>query len=130
MIRSRPSLAAASLVALALIAIYAMHGTNRPEACGDDFGERTAEADDANVGAGRAVVAVAQSVSPWGEGTHYFCAVASNQAGTAYGEVLSTSAPKVAETGCGCRTAGEGTALWLLPVLALLLRRRRRIAGS
>lgn len=31
MIRSRPSLAAAALVALALIAVYAMHGTNRPE---------------------------------------------------------------------------------------------------
>jgi MYXO-CTERM domain-containing protein len=110
--------------------VWFRHGTNRPEACDDNFGERTAEADDANVGAGRAVVAVAQSVSPWGEGTHYFCAVASNQAGTAYGEVLSTSAPKVAETGCGCRTAGDGTALWLLPALALLLRRRRRIAGS
>ncbi|EYF04549.1 beta strand repeat-containing protein [Chondromyces apiculatus] len=111
-----------------------------PGECNDTFGTRAPAADGAALGAGRDEVAfseVAQNLTP---GTYYVCAIASNDAGVAYGEVLTfeitgsggpSTPPGEEEGGCGCHVVGSssGRSASVASLVALLLlafRRRRR----
>ncbi|MEZ4444451.1 MAG: MYXO-CTERM sorting domain-containing protein [Polyangiaceae bacterium] len=117
------------------------YDVTEPEACDDSFGTRSPEADDAQLGSGEENVAFSQVIADLPAGTYYYCAIAENDGGMAFGEVVSvevTSGSKPepkpgddADSGCGCRTTGagdKGSASWLLALLALGLVRRRRAA--
>ncbi len=66
------------------------YSTINPESCTDSFGVRAPTSDGQELGAG--VVAVSFSVALSGlvpGRTYYYCAIATNQQGTTYGELLS-----------------------------------------
>ncbi len=65
-----------------------------PGTCNDVFGTRAPVAGGTALGAGSAAVPYAQTVTGLTSGTtYYYCAIASNAVGTAFGEVLSFTTP-------------------------------------
>ncbi|HRI53527.1 MAG TPA: hypothetical protein PLW65_25455, partial [Pseudomonadota bacterium] len=66
------------------------YGTTKPESCSDSFGSRAPAGDGQELGAGITKVAFSVALSGLTPGrTYYYCAIASNQQGTTYGELLS-----------------------------------------
>jgi hypothetical protein len=106
------------------------YGASDPGTCSESFGVRTPAANDTKLGAGSAEVAFSQSVSSAFVGKNYFCAVSSNEAGTVYGAVMTFDvAPETARSGCNCgSSAGSAAMVWLVPLLLLAFRNRRRRA--
>ena len=107
----------------------------RPGACDDAFGVRAPSVDGTSLAAGRAEVAFSQPVAGLAPGAYYACAIASNAAGAAYGEVLAFTVPDPEGEdpgGCGCRTGtqGSGATMTVVAVLLLALRRVRRRAPA
>ncbi|MCC6525909.1 MAG: hypothetical protein IT373_24895 [Polyangiaceae bacterium] len=77
------------------------YGTTDPGSCNDAFGSRAPVAGGSALGSGTAVVPFAEALTGLAPATtYYFCAIASNAAGTRFGSVLSfaTPAAPVAET--------------------------------
>jgi hypothetical protein len=67
------------------------YGTVNPDVCNDTFGARTPSS--LNLGSGSADVPYSQSLSDLQPGaTYYFCAIAQNLVGTAFGQVLTFNA--------------------------------------
>jgi MYXO-CTERM domain-containing protein len=103
-----------------------------PGDCNDTFGTRAPAADGTALGAVSEDVPFSQDVS-LPAGTYYFCAIASNDTGTAFGEVLTFSIaageprPEDPGGGCGCRVGSgqSGSMVSLIALLLLALRRRR-----
>jgi MYXO-CTERM domain-containing protein len=112
-----------------------------PKECSDDFGTRVPQADGTALGAGREAVSFSESVAGLAPGSYWVCAIAENEGGKAFGNllvvVIDEDAPESeAESGCGCRVAGGEPeriplgGLAALAVLALLIRRRRTTAPT
>jgi MYXO-CTERM domain-containing protein len=111
-----------------------------PGACNDTFGTRAPSADGTALGAGNEDVAFSESLTDLPAGTYYVCAIAENDGGIAYGEVLTFAtsgeeptppdSPSEEEGGCGCRVGAgrSGSMASLLALLLLAVRRRRRRA--
>ncbi|MBX3131583.1 MAG: hypothetical protein KF718_33005 [Polyangiaceae bacterium] len=108
-----------------------------PGTCNDTFGTRLPVADGQALGDGRSPVSFFESVAAPAPGTYYVCAIASNEAGLAYGNVLSVvveAAPKAGgatgdDGGCGCLTVPKPSRGGLfLALLALLVLGGRRIS--
>ncbi|MBN1770298.1 MAG: hypothetical protein JXB32_03465 [Deltaproteobacteria bacterium] len=106
-----------------------------PAACDDSFGVRWPAEGGSALGAGRAEVAFSELAADLAPGDYWVCALGSNEAGTAYGELLAFTVPEPEvpppSDGCGCRvpSRSRGLAALLLlalPALVLALRRRRR----
>jgi MYXO-CTERM domain-containing protein len=107
-----------------------------PGFCNDGFGTRWPAEAGASAGAGRANVPFSEPADGLAPGTYYVCAIGENEAGVAFGELLSftipgATPPTTSSGGCGCRTVSRpgGDAVALLPLVGLLLlafRRRRR----
>jgi MYXO-CTERM domain-containing protein len=103
-----------------------------PSACDDAFGTRAPVTGGIDAGDGSSDVALSQAIVGLSPGTYYACAIAENEAGIAYGEVVRfdiTEAPSAG--GCGCRVGSTGrtspaAALAVLAALVLVARRRRR----
>jgi hypothetical protein len=106
------------------------YAATAPASCTDAFGTRVPSLGATALGAGRSEVALSNAVAGLAPGTYWFCAIASNAAGTAFGEVMSfqVAAPPSPSGGCGCGVAGSAAPLWLAALL--LVRRRRRQADS
>jgi len=104
-----------------------------PDACDDTFGTRV-PADGVSLGAGRDEVPFSELVADLAPGTYYVCALASNEAGVATGELLAFEIPEAPPAGgCGCRTVSARSMplIGVLPIAGLILlalRRRRRRA--
>ncbi|MBL8918711.1 MAG: hypothetical protein JNJ54_07635, partial [Myxococcaceae bacterium] len=105
------------------------HGPDRPQTCDDTWGTRVPASAGASLGSGRTAAAFSETVSGLPEGASYVCAIASNEAGLAFGEVQTISVPakpgpepQPTSPGCGCGTGG-GLA-WVAASLLLALRRR------
>jgi MYXO-CTERM domain-containing protein len=105
-----------------------------PGDCNDTFGTRAPAADGTALGAESEEVPFSEDVS-LPAGTYYFCAIASNDAGIAFGEVLTFAVAEGEEPrpsdpagGCGCRVGSgqSGSVVSSLLALLLLIRRRRR----
>ena len=70
------------------------YGTSDPGTCNDSFGSRAPLTGGTNLGAGTAPVSYARVISGLSPGmTYYFCAVAANSVGTAFGAVQSFTTP-------------------------------------
>ncbi len=77
------------------------YSTTNPMTCNDTFGTRAPSSGGANLGAGSSIVDYTQPVVGLLPGTtYYFCAIASNALGTAFGSVLTftTQSPPVVTT--------------------------------
>ena len=121
------------------------YDTADPGDCNDTFGTRVPTADGEFIGDGRDAVPFSEAAAALAPGTYYYCAIGSNEAGTAYGEVLTFEvaeqvdtppSPKASDSeegGCGCRVtserSGSTTASASLAALLLLALRRRRRRG-
>jgi MYXO-CTERM domain-containing protein len=114
--------------------------TGAPAACNDLFGTRVPTVDGTDLGVDRAEVPFKEAATSLKPGTYYYCAIASNAAGVAYGDVLTfdvlepTTPPTPKPTdGCGCRmvsTGQNGSVVFLAAGLfALAMRRRQRKAA-
>ena len=70
------------------------YATTNPTTCNDTFGTRTPATGGTALGAGTAAVAHTAALTTLVAGTtYYFCAIASNAAGTSFGAVLSFTTP-------------------------------------
>jgi MYXO-CTERM domain-containing protein len=103
-----------------------------PGTCNDTFGTRTAMTSDSDVGGGRAAVAFSRALADLAPGTYFACAIAKNEAGLAFGQVVTfdvTGSDDGGGGGCGCRTSSPGSPAAPLAVVVLVgfvvLRRRR-----
>ncbi|MBE7451667.1 MAG: hypothetical protein HS111_23080 [Kofleriaceae bacterium] len=89
------------------------YATTNPGTCNDSFGSRAPVSGGSNLGAGSSAQAFAQAVgslSP--DTTYYYCAIASNSEGTAFGAVLSfttLAAPVVVSNPATLVTATSAT---------------------
>jgi MYXO-CTERM domain-containing protein len=99
-------------------------------------------ADGTALGDGKVSVPFTEALDDLAPGTYYLCAIASNEAGTAFGGALQfvvvddgvdpPKAEPAEDTGCGCRVVGSRSddepllGLGMLLLLAFGLRRRRR----
>src|SRR5258706_412960 len=107
------------------------YATAKPDACDDSFGRRTPEADGTPLGAGRSSLAFSQTLTGLPQGTYYYCAIASNESGKAFGEVLTAVVKTGGGSGGGCQVDPSGTGgslAWLGVLLLLVAVRRRRTA--
>jgi hypothetical protein len=69
---------------------YFRYATTNPGTCNDTFGTRTPTSGGTDVGAGTADVPFTQALTTLTKGTtYYFCAIATNSEGTAFGSVAS-----------------------------------------
>jgi MYXO-CTERM domain-containing protein len=72
------------------------YDTTNPGTCNDTFGTRVPAAGGTALGAGGAPVPYAQAITGLAAGTtYYFCAIADNGVGTAFGAVLSFTTPSL-----------------------------------
>jgi YHS domain-containing protein len=88
--------------------------TVNPGSCNDAFGTRAPANGGTLLGAGNAAVAYAETISGLTSGTtYYFCAIAENAVGKAFGQVLSftTSAAPVVTTTAATSVTGTGATL-------------------
>ena len=77
------------------------YGTVSPGTCNDTFGTRAPAAGGSSLGSGTSNVAYSQGISGLSPGsTYYYCGIAQNSVGMAFGSVLSftTPLPPVATT--------------------------------
>jgi MYXO-CTERM domain-containing protein len=75
------------------------YDTTDPGKCDDMFGTRAPASGGTSVGAGLSAVAFSEALADLVPGTtYYFCAIASNGAGTSFGEVLTLTTPAEAPT--------------------------------
>nr|MDQ3037517.1 fibronectin type III domain-containing protein [Myxococcota bacterium] len=109
------------------------YGAVDPGACDDSFGTRAPAVGGTMLGAGRAEVAFSEAIAELAPGTYYVCAIASNEGGIAFGEVMSFEVVEgdvVTGGGCGCRvgsrSSGASGMMLALVALALIAVRRRR----
>jgi MYXO-CTERM domain-containing protein len=117
------------------------YGTEDPGDCNDEYGTRVPAEDGTALGGGREAVPFSETAADVEPGTYYACAIASNEAGTAFGEVVVVivpgdgdappAPPPLEDDGCSCRIAGERRTspvllLSTLLLVALAARRRRR----
>ncbi len=80
--------------------------TANPGSCNDTFGTRTPASGGTSLGAGTSVTSFQQSLSGLSAATtYYFCAIASNSEGTAFGAVLSFSTPTVPKVTTGAASS-------------------------
>ena len=115
--------------------VWFRYDTASPGTCNDTFGTRAPDSGFVTIGAGRVEAPFTEPVTALDPGTYYACAIGSNAAGVAFGEVLTfeVPAPDQPEGGGCCRVAGAprapvpplGTMLVVAGSLALLFRRRR-----
>jgi len=110
--------------------------TTDPGACNDTFGTRAPAMDGTALGAERMDVPYKENLTKLAPGTYFYCAIASNDAGTAFGEVLTFEVKESEQPiptppptdGCGCRTVSSSqsdSGLIIVAGLALLALRRR-----
>src|SRR5207253_16348 len=88
------------------------YDTVNPGACNDSFGTRAPASGGLALGSGGSAVAYSQAVGLTAGTTYYFCAIASNSAGTNFGSVLSfttTAAPTVTTSAASNLTGGTAT---------------------
>jgi MYXO-CTERM domain-containing protein len=104
-----------------------------PGECSDSFGTRAPSVGGTALGAERTDVEFSQAVSDLPPGTYFACAIASNEAGESYGDVVTFVVPDApVDGGCGCRAVStRPSAPSMLPLVALALlafrvRRRRK----
>jgi MYXO-CTERM domain-containing protein len=115
--------------------------TTEPEACTDDFGTRVPAEGGVDLGNGRAPAAFTEALADLAGGTIYVCAIASNEAGIAFGEVVEFDVPASDvkagpdtsdDGGCGCRVAptpnGAVLPIGVAGLLLMVLWHRRRRA--
>ncbi|MFO0577495.1 MAG: hypothetical protein U1A78_26120 [Polyangia bacterium] len=90
-------------------------GTSSPAACNDTFGVRAPSSSGTALGSGSSAVPYAQSVGGLLPGTkYYYCAIAQNPYGLAYGELQSFTTPALAPTvSTGSASVTSGTAATL-----------------
>ena len=70
------------------------YSATNPGACDDTFGTRAPATGDTSLGAGSSAVTYFESLTGLSSGTtYYFCAVASNDVGKAYGTLLTFTTP-------------------------------------
>src|SRR5262249_1601965 len=93
-----------------------------PGACNDSFGTRT---DDVQLGDGRTDAPFSQTIANLDAGTYYVCAIAANEAGTAFGEIVTLEVAATGGGGCGCHAGDGGGSLFplMLVVASICLRR-------
>jgi hypothetical protein len=111
------------------------YDTVDPGTCNDSFGTKTPATGFLSVGAGRVEAPFTQTVTGLAPGTYFVCAIATNAAGVAFGEVVTFEVPTEEEPEAGgcCQLAGGrstplppiGTLVVVAGALALLFRRRR-----
>jgi hypothetical protein len=117
------------------------YDTTEPETCDDDFGTRVPAEGGVDLGNGRAPASFTESLAGVAGGTIYVCAIASNEAGVAFGQVVTFDVPAADITapadasddgGCGCRVApspnGAVLPLGVAGLLLMVLWHRRRRA--
>ncbi|MFO0577496.1 MAG: hypothetical protein U1A78_26125 [Polyangia bacterium] len=91
------------------------YDTTSPAACNDTFGVRAPSSSGTALGSGSSAVPYAQSVGGLLPGTkYYYCAIAQNPYGLAYGELQSFTTPALAPTvSTGSASVTSGTAATL-----------------
>ncbi len=112
-----------------------------PGGCDAIFGRRVPDTGATKVGAGRTDTPFTETVDELAPGTWFVCAVAANEAGAAFGEVVTFVVPEVddddddddTDPSCGCAVpsggAGPGS-LWPLAFVATMAGRRRRSSAA
>ncbi len=106
--------------------VWFRYGPDDPGACDDAFGTRTT---DAAIGDGRTEVSVSQDVTGLAPGTYFACAIASNEAGLVFGDLVTfefDGGPDVDDPSGCCSTGAESRTPILIALAFLLIRRRRR----
>ncbi len=114
--------------------VWFRYDTSDPGTCDDTFGMRAPSTQAIAIGSGLTEETVMEPVGGLLPGTYYVCAIAENEGGIAFGEMVRFEVAERPSTagGCGCRvggSSGEGlplASLGALAVLALAVRRRRR----
>jgi MYXO-CTERM domain-containing protein len=107
------------------------YDTSDPGTCNDSFGMRAPSTQAIQLGDGTAEVPFMEPVGLT-PGTYYVCAIAENEGGIAFGEVVRFEVPQTSTAGgCGCRVGGSSdgapvAVLSLLALIGLVVRRRRR----
>ncbi|MBM4776494.1 MAG: hypothetical protein GQE15_02235, partial [Archangiaceae bacterium] len=75
---------------------YFRYATTNPGVCNDTFGTRVPAAGGTNLGSGNSTQAYLEAVTGLTRGTtYYFCAIASNSAGTGFGSIVSVTTPNL-----------------------------------
>jgi MYXO-CTERM domain-containing protein len=90
------------------------YSTTSPGTCNDTFGTRAPLTGGSALGSGTSAVAYSQALTGLAQGTtYYYCAIAQNSVGTAFGAVLSfsTTAPPAVTTTAATSVADVGATL-------------------
>jgi MYXO-CTERM domain-containing protein len=88
---------------------FRVSSTN-PGACDDSFGTRAPASGGSDLGSGSSAVAYAQALTGLApSSTYYYCAIAANGVGTAFGDVLSFTTPAAPTVTTAAATAITGT---------------------
>ena len=90
------------------------YATASPGTCNDSFGTRTPSMGGSSLGAGNGAVSFSQAATGLTPGTtYYFCAIAQNSVGTAFGSVLqlTTPLPPVVATNAASNLTNTGAQL-------------------
>jgi hypothetical protein len=91
------------------------YDSSDPGACDDTFGRRAPEADGTPLGAGSAAVSFTEMVATLSPATtYYFCAIAQNDAGISFGELLTVTtgaAPPTVTTNAPTEVTVDGATL-------------------
>ncbi|MGC4122586.1 MAG: hypothetical protein QM765_50055 [Myxococcales bacterium] len=92
------------------------YSTTNPGSCNDTFGTRSPASGGTSLGSGNSSVAYSQAVSGLtGATTYYYCAIASNTQGTAFGSVgtfTTPSAPTSVTTNAASSIGNSTATLW------------------
>ena len=73
--------------------VWFRYDTASPGTCNDTFGTRAPDSGFVTIGAGRVEAPFTEPVTALDPGTYYACAIGSNAAGVAFGEVLTFEVP-------------------------------------